>query len=795
MLNDEDGWEDESVAGKSEKRSRRSGEDGLRRKKSSRSEKRSRSRSRSRDRQERREQRRREREGAGGYAGDREKTRSGAGQERDRDGERGIPAMGSFEQFPGQFAGGPAFEYGNGAVASGQNDYYMSGGLPTADAAHQFPDQNPNTYTRPQMGPNRADSYGHAADYYLDQGQSVQDQPGVRSRTPNMLANPDTHLVAASSEANPVQDTGNGTAADFYGGKVSPVPFTAEPDTIGPSSKPSKPSKTSSGSSSKPSKLGKMSAAAAGAAGVLSSDPKKKFNRSVTDPSAAASNEDLYTSSIQGRGDGDSFYGTIPEQRAQAGTTRGENDSYYAAGPIRPAQSIPGDTYYSTPSQQSPRPDTNMQGSSGKSNANLAGYATTAAGAAAAGYAAYDIKNRFDEKRAGNRMDGQSLYGATQTPQRPGYATSAAGMSSAQLPPRPGYLASPGRGGGMMGPHMHHHHEHRGPISRFKDGLLNLISSPEDVAKMEDYTEYIGVCKYCFDPRSTSFMAPRKHHYDPRRRRSNDTLRRKGSGDSLKQRVDKESRYYAQTDSKWRRSSSFDKSDMLAAGLGAAGLAAGANALFNDKKNFDDVYSVKSGHRASSAARRRSRSSSREQRRRGEYGIVGGKEPRADWVTVRTKDGRIEKRRVHHTSRSRSRSRSKSQNRRSSGFGGVATGAALGAAGAAAMHHRRGSSPNGAFVRPHQSRSRSSSSSSGSHSPGLGEIFGFTERKPRRGRRSPASSRRSSNAEGGGFFGGFFSPARSNERKSRKGSRGHKKSKSSKGFFNFSNGSGSSSDP
>ncbi|KAI7641964.1 hypothetical protein KC318_g21676, partial [Hortaea werneckii] len=234
---------------------------------------------------------------------------------------------------------------------------------------------------------------------------------------------------------------------------------------------------------------------------------------------------------------------------------------------------------------------------------------------------------------------------------------------------------------------------------------------------------------------------------------------------------------------------------MLAAGLGAAGLAAGANALFNDKKNFDDVYSVKSGHRASSAVRRRSRSSSREQRRRGEYGTIGGKEPRADWVTVRTKDGRIEKRRVHHTSRSRSRSRSKSQNRRGSGFGGVAAGAALGAAGAAAMDHRRGSSPNSAFVRPHQSRSRSSSSSSGSRSPGLGEIFGFTERKPGRGRRSPASSRRSSNAAGGGFFGGFFSPARSNERKPRKGSRGHKKSKSSKGFFNFSNGSGSSSDP
>ncbi|KAI7094871.1 hypothetical protein KC352_g39300, partial [Hortaea werneckii] len=434
-------------------------------------------------------------------------------------------------------------------------------------------------------------------------------------------ANPDTHLVAASSEANPVQDTGNGTAADFYGGKVSPVPFTAEPDTIGPSSKPSKPGKTSSGSSSKPSKLGKMSAAAAGAAGMLPSDPKKKFNRSVTDPSAAASSEDLYTSSVHGdrtptrgasaRGDADSFYGTMAGQTALPGTTRGEADSFYAPGRPLPSQATPGDTFYPHPSQQSPRPGTNMQGSSGKSNANLAGYATTAAGAAAAGYAAYDIKNRYDEKRADNRMESQSFYGATQTPQRPGYATSAAGMSSAQLPPRPGYLASPGRGGGMMGPHMHHHHEHRGPISRFKDGLLNLISSPEDVAKMEDYTEYIGVCKYCFDPRSTSFMAPRKHHYDPRRRRSNDALRRKGSGDSLKQRVDKESRYYAQTDSQWRRSSSFDKSNMLAAGLGAAGLAAGANAFFNDKKDFDDVYSVKSGHRASSAARRRSRSSSR----------------------------------------------------------------------------------------------------------------------------------------------------------------------------------------
>lgn len=306
-------------------------------------------------------------------------------------------------------------------------------------------------------------------------------------------------------------------------------------------------------------------------------------------------------------------------------------------------------------------------------------------------------------------------------------------------------------------------HEHKGPMTKLKDGLLNLISSPEDVAKMEMYTEYIGVCKYCFDPRTTAWDAPRVHHYH-KRSDSFESLRRRVSRDRLLhkgslERVDKESRYYASDSSRRRREDRHSGMGLASAGLAAVGTGIAANAIFSDRKNFDDTYSVKSGHRESSAVRRRSRSSSREKRRRSQYGTI-----RADhneFVTVRRKDGTVEQRRV-----AKSRSRSRDRKASGIGIGSIAAAAALGAAGVAASSRRRSRSSS----REHRRRSTR-----------------VSPRRSEHARHDRNDKRQSEDEGGGGIFGNFFSPSRTQRRNSRERQKKHG------GFFTFSNGSSSSS--
>ena len=210
---DDEDWEDEDKDARSERRSVRS--DGKRRRRRSEKE---RSRSGSREKSGKRK------------SSSRKESEISRGKSRllDDGDDRAMPQMGSFEQFPGQYSHGVM-----GPV--GEQQPMMSGALPSSAPDSQF-------------GLSRADSFGAAADYYLDEGQSVSYQPGVRAKSPNMLVNPDLdHLQMASAVANPAQDTGNGSAADFYGGKGSPV-LTAEPQPITSSnsysSKPAKPSKT-----------------------------------------------------------------------------------------------------------------------------------------------------------------------------------------------------------------------------------------------------------------------------------------------------------------------------------------------------------------------------------------------------------------------------------------------------------------------------------------------------------------------------------------------------------------------
>ncbi|KAL2429106.1 Leashin [Exophiala dermatitidis] len=125
-----------------------------------------------------------------------------------------------------------------------------------------------------------------------------------------------------------------------------------------------------------------------------------------------------------------------------------------------------------------------------------------------------------------------------------------------------------------------HRHKRRGPLGK----LVDWFRDPEAVAQYEQYTEAIGVCKYCFDPWSSPADAPRKHHY--RRRRPSS-----GSRYGSTSRVDKTARY--SSDEERRRRASAKK--VVVGGLAGYGAAKIGDAILKNQHDFDDTYSVKSG--------------------------------------------------------------------------------------------------------------------------------------------------------------------------------------------------------
>ena len=754
---DDDIWEDEADL-KSERRSKRSEsrERRHRRKSSGRSE---RSRSREREssskhkkssgRSERSRSRERERDGWVRKSNGRsERSRSRERDDKDRkrkdekssrveqpNGKSRILAImdepDNISAMPSSIASYDQYPPTTNPSTVRFDEHTMSGAL-DPHVANQFPGQNPSTYTKPDFDPN---PHGAAADYYNDRGQSVIHQPGERAYTPN----PPGGVSGSSSVAAP-------------SGSTKPTKA---------SGKASKPTKQSSSSSS-------------------TSKPSRKSSRAVSPPAstvttpmtaiggAAAANHHMQarasTQYASTRYDQSELSQTdFVHDRPLPSTISGPSAPIrHNSEPLPPTVGA-ASSYYNT---ATPAPS-GMYAPS-QTNTNTGKYAAAAGGAAAAGMAGYGMSqhSKHNQQQQRTQYDQQTQYSEVNSQYGPPPSYGPQSQYSSQAPITPNrYGSQYGSTSGGMPMGMHHPHEHKGPISRLKDGFLNLLSSPEDVAKMEEYTEYIGVCKHCFDPRSSPYAGPRKHHYHPRKKDSFETLRRRSlermqrrrSDESLRRtssKVHKENRYFSSD----RKSSSNSNANYLAGGLAAAGAATAGAAMFSDRKNFDDTYSVKSGHRATSAVRRRGSSSSFESRRRTSRGRVAS-DRHEEFITVRTKDGRIENRKVN-------RSRSGSTGRKSNWIAP----AAIGVAGAAAAsRHRRRSSPDQGSLH-HDERRYRSRSSSRSHSPGLGEIFGFTEPKPRRsGRRSP--------------FGSYQDSRKEQQRRKEKG-----------GFFTFSNGSASSSE-
>jgi serine/arginine repetitive matrix protein 2 len=687
---------------------------------------------------------------AGGYRGDivespKQPTRSFSGQ---------IGSEG-FSQFPGQ-AGAPL----------------MSGALPrppigmSSHVTDQFPGQNPAQFASSALpGGN---PFGAAADFYNDQGASVHHQPGVRPQEPSLVIGQDTpHLVAAAAHANPVADTGSGAAADFYGGSTNFTPLKpTRPSTMPgafqddeaapqkpprPSSKPAKPIK--------PTKLGSAATLASGAAlGYAMGHGSSNTHQSSTHQSTSYNSSNNNHSSSYTNGNS----GPLPFGYDQGG---------------RPSTSVAGGSSHiptysqamdDAPPPKPPRPGKPEKHSSG-SNAGL--YA-----AGAAGLAAYGLHQHNSHSGTHNHSH---IHSTSTSGAYPGQNYNNGLHSSSN---HNNHAA-----GGMAG-NMAQRHQHTGPVSRFVDWWKDY----EDVQKMEEYTEYIGVCKHCFDPRSSVIDAPRKHHYG--RRRSSEYMRPTGG-------IEKQSRYglkekkshssFSSGDERRKKHSS-NAAGWVAAGLGGIGLAKAGKAVMGARRDdFDDTYSIKSGrdYRTGVSGRSRSRSRTRKDVSYGRSEIRRRSHSRdrmsqmSVGVTKDKKDYKV----VRRHSRSRSRSSSGSRDGRS-GFGtalGVGlAGAALGAAVSnrhrsrskspkkVVMHHRRDSSDDERRRRRSQQLRRKASRSSTSGA----SVIDISQNQQSQT----------------GFLGGFFAAPAPKLRRRTSIASSHKKKK--KGFFTFGNGSASSSD-
>ena len=300
--------------------------------------------------------------------------------------------------------------------------------------------------------------------------------------------------------------------------------------------------------------------------------------------------------------------------------------SEYAASTFQQSSSQVEDSYYSEETRPS------KPGKSSSHGPNIPMYAAGAAGAAGLAAAAYHQAHHSSPQHSSPA----SQYPATPMAQR---------------------------------------HRHHGPL----DAVVNFFRDPDGVAQFEEYSEIIGVCKYCFAPGSSPRDAPRKHYY--RRRRSDERL-----GSSM--RVDKDNRYYSSEHERQRRK---DKS-WLASGLAGHGVGKMGETLFKQEDDINDTYSVKTGRQSpegrSHKVRRRSRSKER--------------------VEVRiTSDDRIPRKDSHGgvlsslptmTYNSRRHSKQRSPERKSP-ITEAALGAAIGATMAGSISRRRSDSPKGAWVK------------------------------------------------------------------------------------------------
>ena len=610
----------------------------------------------------------------------------------------------------------------------GQYDNPTSGfvGGPTGSKTHisdhvpdQFPGQFPIQSTAPYRPPLAATEGGPglAADYYGDAGQSVAEQPGVRPHPPAVIVGAEPHLQPASSI-------------------VAPPP---EPS-------------------------------ASGAVGAAASFFADSFN---TEAEAQANYSNTLASS--------------------------NNAPVYQESPSMPSSAVQNLNLNKLDSNHHP------------SSAPTVPTLGAAAAGAAAGYLISQQSSSHQEHLDHGSSGGRIIYGGISSASNPppSYQQPTAhndeifsaqstrpAKHSFQPSHAPLYTAGVGGAAGLATAsyqHNHHsvensssgqhyqaapmaqRHHHKGPLSK----LVDFFKDPDGVAQFEEYTEFIGVCKYCFEPSSSPRDAPRKHHY--RRRRSDERL-----GSST--RVDK-IRRYSSSDSETRRK---NKNSWLAAGIAGYGVGKLGESFFNRKHDTNETNTPQftrthHSHKNSYSPDRRSHPS---------YGVTirsskakASRSHSKDRIeTGITSDGRTYKKDYYDKKpggpsitvydpqrplklRSGSGTESRSKHRKS-GVAEAAIDASAGTSIVVSSSNRRNRSPQKRFVRSkHGSIDQSPAS-------GLEASKKKDPHHDRLSRHSPSSSR--------------TDISRTSQRMSIEGrQKTHKKDKKSRGFFGFGNGSSS----
>lgn len=653
-------------------------------------------RSRSKDREvrkrERREKKRRDKDGVSTRWVDRSESLPGGYQGTDRAGE--ISAGGSasfsaqiggsgFTQFPGQYDNGMP-----GLNSRPPRLPEISNHVPD-----QFPGQFPSDTAAPYRPPLAAGGIGLAADYYGDTGESVAHQPGVRPAPPSLIVGVQPHLMAASPIAAPPPEPsatgGVGAAASFFGDASFQSP--AGSPSSGPQTGPIRPpiahqSNTFSG----PATI----AGAAALGYVASTHGGPLVTSAGPSPSYPAS--------------------TGPSPNSYSSTSKPPSNVYPPTS-YHPQQTHPTDSAPSTAgyhSTSAPIIPTLGSAVAGAAAGYIIGSHTSShhEGSANIGGSTAD---RIDNRPSSQRPPSQSGYaqgshGGNNRPSHPGkssnssnvplYAVGAVGAGSiAAAAHHHNHHSSPDQNypGSLNNTYMTQKHRHHGPLGR----LFDFFVDPDGVAQFEEYSEYVGVCRYCFEAGSSPQDAPRKHRYRPRSPKS--------------MRVDKESRYSSsESDSRKKKQNSW-----FATGLAGYGLAKIGNNLFNSNHDFDDTYCVKSGrvNQSMSSVQGRHPGVSPDRRSYTSRGTVQrSNEDRSSYRYQSQEQSSFQERRdeqvyksgldgraattIHHVrrnSRSRSRSRSRSHSkRRRTRAAEVAIGAAAGASVVGSASRRRSKSPN-----------------------------------------------------------------------------------------------------
>lgn len=582
-----------------------------------------------------------------------------------------------FSQFPMQHDNNPNYNNAPGPLPPSMMPSPHDPNSPATYDPHvpqQFPGQFPAFSAEPYRPSNPA---GEAADYYGDQGQSIQDQPGVRPNPPAIIPNPDPHLMPASPIVNPPEEPSSmgevGAAADYYGDGGAPE--VNGQTSQEPAPKPPKPSK-----------------------------PNK--------PSGPTGVPDTPNG--------------IPSGLA----THGSSESS-SVPPLTPM----------TPGTADPQSATFPHDSFPHSHTIGPGVGAAAGAAAAAGYMAhhhhqsssssehplqspYNMQSHEPYTPNGLDQPNPSIY--------PPYPTPALNGGYAAHPTHPDHQAiyhpSPFQSGGLA-----FQQRQRNPLDKF----IDFWRDPEGAGEFEEYTEAIGICKYCFEPGTSSRDAPRKHNYRPRRCSSD----RYSNGSK----VDKSARYSSSSDDESRRRSGSSKKSWL------GGILSGyAVKSILDNKDFEDSYNVRPSRVSSPRAQSSDSESDSDGKSRTSRGTYR-RSPRSR--SPRTERGSYSDSKRKYEGRRHSRSRSRSLD------GHAVRDAAIGAAVGSALSESKS-------TRSPKSKGRISSNDSSSSSY-------FDISQPER-------------KSVGGGLGSFFTSSSENRKK--------RKPRRSKSLFSLQNSSSSSLD-